>query len=123
MPGKTAGFYQKLPPCAFRPIWMKEHRESVLDLVANIDSPGATSFFRALSNREMAAHPMANDEETKTTLATKDDGLDEMTEESIGSAGHYFCYWLSWEFTNAVRTGFLDRDNTLKSLTEWRKIK
>lgn len=38
----------------------------------------------------MAAHPMANDEETQTTLVTKNEVLDEMTEESIGSAGHYF---------------------------------
>lgn len=140
---------------AFRPIWMKEHRENViqsirttyykiedmqeaflnnddiknlqiqaslLDLVANINSPGATSFFRPLSNQDMAAHPIADDEETQTTLATKNEVLDEMTQESIGSAGHYFCYRLSWEFTSAVRTGFPDGNNTLKSLTGWRKI-
>ena len=95
----------------------------LLDLVVNIDLPGATSFFRPISNRETAAHPMANDEETQTTLATKNEVLDEMTEKSIGSAGYYFCYRISWEITSAVRTGFPDCGNTLKNLTGWRKIK
>ena len=88
-------------------------------MAVDTNSPGATSFVRPLSNRDMAAHPMANDEETQTTLTTKNEILDEMTEENIGSADHHFCYRLSWEFTSAVRTGFPDGDNTLKSLTGW----
>ena len=89
-------------------------------MAVDTNSPGATSFFRPLSNRDMAAYPMANDEETQTTLTTKNEILDEMTEENIGSADHYFCYRLSWEFTSVVRTRFPDGENTMKSLTGWK---